>query len=82
MSLFDVFKASSFKEKLSFVLLFVASFCVSIAFTCTGWAESGAVDNDMHWGLWRACKGTDKVAVCFQLDGTATGIPIYVVSLS
>uniref|UniRef100_K1QC86 Uncharacterized protein n=1 Tax=Magallana gigas TaxID=29159 RepID=K1QC86_MAGGI len=55
--------------------LYVASFCIIIAFTCTGWGESNenfGGGYQIHWGLWRRCTEYEfSNAPCSPLDGWA-----------
>nr|XP_022330142.1 uncharacterized protein LOC111128677 [Crassostrea virginica] len=75
MGVVDGFKSASIFGKISFILLFIASFCIVIAFTCTGWAESNenfGGGSQIHWGLWRRCTEDEvNTAPCSPLDGWA-----------
>lgn len=77
MGVVDGFKSASIFGKISFILLFIASFCIVIAFTCTGWAESNenfGGGSQIHWGLWRRCTENEvSTAPCSPLDGWANG---------
>ncbi|KAK3093885.1 hypothetical protein FSP39_021466 [Pinctada imbricata] len=72
MSVLDDFKGASIIGKIALILLLVASFCVCIAFTCTGWGGEDAysVSQKTYWGLWRRCVDTNVVSPCVNLDGT------------
>lgn len=75
MGVVDGFKSASIFGKIAFILLAVASFCITIAFTCTGWGESNENAGggfQMHWGLWRRCTEEEtSTSPCSPLDGWA-----------
>ncbi|XP_062584289.1 uncharacterized protein LOC134246042 [Saccostrea cucullata] len=76
MGLLDEFKSASIFGKIVFILLFLASFCILIAFTCTGWGESNETAGGgykIHWGLWRRCTNQEFMTggPCSDLDGWA-----------
>lgn len=77
MGVVDGFKSASIFGKIAFILLAVASFCITIAFTCTGWGESNENAGSgfqMHWGLWRRCTEEEtSTSPCSPLDGWANG---------
>lgn len=78
MGVVDGFKSASIFGKIAFILLAVASFCIIIAFTCTGWGESNTTVGGgyrIHWGLWRRCTEEEvSTAPCSPLDGWANGM--------
>lgn len=78
MGVVDGFKSASIFGKIAFILLAVASFCIIIAFTCTGWGESNTTVGGgyrIHWGLWRRCTEEEvSTAPCNPLDGWANGM--------
>lgn len=77
MGVVDGFKSASIFGKIAFILLAVASFCIIIAFTCTGWGESNenvGSGFQIHWGLWRRCTENEiSSSPCSPLDGWANG---------
>jgi hypothetical protein len=80
MGVVDNFKSASVFGKVAFILLFIATFFILIAFTCTGWAESNETYGGgykIHWGLWRRCSNQEYTSaagtVCIPLDGWANG---------
>lgn len=77
MGVVDGFKSASIFGKIAFILLAVASFCITIAFTCTGWGESNenvGSGYQIHWGLWRRCTENEiSSSPCSPLDGWANG---------